>query len=96
MTDTTVKMVKVNRTVAAIADPIVAVMLSAGEIMGGVVDEMVGAGVTIADPGARVDSFAPGVSLDLDPESSERVVAIAEGKSITRKGLLVVIVLLIN
>jgi len=36
--------------VAAIADPIMAVMLSRlpGEIMGGVVDEMVDAGVTIA------------------------------------------------
>ena len=50
MTDTIVTMVKVNRTVAAIADPIMAVMLSGlpGEIVGGVVDEMVGAGVTIA------------------------------------------------
>jgi len=34
------------------------------------VDEMMGVWVTIADPGARVDAFAPGVSLDLDPESS--------------------------
>jgi len=31
---------------------------------------MMGVWVTIADPGARVDAFAPGVSLDLDPESS--------------------------
>ena len=59
-------------------------------------DEMMGVWVTIADPGARVDTFAPGVSLDLVQSHLERVVAIPEGKSITRKGLLVVIVLLIN
>ena len=50
MTDTVITIVKVNRIVAAIADPIMAVMLSGlpGETMGGVVDEMVDAGVTIA------------------------------------------------
>ena len=69
-------MVKITRTEAAVAGPIMAAMLSGlpGEVVGGVVGEMVGVGVTITDSGAKVDPSAPRVSPDPDSEPSGRVV----------------------
>ena len=69
-------MVKITRTEAAVADPIMAAMLSGlpGEVVGGVVGVMVGVGVAITDSGARVDPSAPRVSPDPGSEPSGRVV----------------------
>ena len=68
--------IKITRTGAAIAGPIMAAMLSGlpEEVVGGAVDAMVGVGVTTAVPGARIDSCAPGVSSDPSPEPSGGIV----------------------
>ena len=51
---------------------------------------MVGVGVTITDPGARVDSCASGVmSPNSDPRLSGRGSGNRKRQNITRKGLLV-------
>ena len=67
-------MVKITRTEAAVAGPIMTAMLSGlpGEVVGGIVGEMVGVGVAITDSGARVDP--PRVSPDPGSEPSGRVV----------------------
>ena len=69
-------MVKITRTEAAVAGPIMAAMLSGlpGEVVGGVVGEMVGVWLAITDSGARVDPSAPRVSPDPGSEPSGRVV----------------------
>jgi len=60
--------VKITRTGAAIAGPIMAAVLS------GLPGMVVGVGVTITDPGARVDCCASaGLNPNPSPESSERV-----------------------
>ena len=56
-------MVKVARTETAIVGPIMAAVLS------GLPGMVVGVGVTITDPGARVDSCTPGVNANPSPKS---------------------------
>ena len=56
-------MVKVARTETAIVDPIMAAKLS------GLPGMVVGVGVTVTDPGARVDPSAPGVNAVPSPKS---------------------------
>ena len=61
MTDTITTMVKITRTGADIAGPIMAALLS------GLPGEAVGIGVIVTDPGGRVSSC---VSPDPSPEPS--------------------------
>jgi len=73
-------MVKVARTETAIVGPIMAAVLS------GLPGMVVGVGVTITDPGARVDSCTPGVNANPSPKSCGGVVIIGEGKVLQGKG----------